>query len=282
MQADSTTAASPGHAFVERSRVCRDYRACWRFSCRSAVGAGSGARRGRRVLERRSRARPWVADLQKVEAAGSASADWVKADKQLALEVARARCACFFATAGARRHRAPGARARGRGDGPQGPAEVRQDDLVIVLGVRGGANCGLRAAHRARDARLGAAIAAPQRAGFPPEGSEQVDRGGREGEQSSLQAFGDQITATVNGKRLVDGSPIPPGPGGRAPHDARRPSPRPRSRMMSRRSTTSGQVIPDHRGRGRPAPVQRTSAETRRSRDHAPGARAAAWAATGW
>ena len=142
-------------------------------------------------------------DLQKLEGGRDCSRDWVKADRQLSLRIAGGDVRCIFATPVRGDTAQPAHALEVEATIPKGPPKSARDDLAIVLGVRTGTTAGYELvivpATRAwvldRD---------PDGAGFPQQGSDQAIEGLGGTNEIVLQAFGDHVTATVNGTVLVN------------------------------------------------------------------------------
>jgi hypothetical protein len=145
-----------------------------------------------------------VADLQKVDGGRECARGWVKAERRLALEISGGEVRCVFATPVRGDTVMPAHALEVEATIPKGPSKSIRDDLVIVLGVRGGSDVGYELrivpATRAWELRRD-----PEGAGFPQVGSDQAIAGIGRLNRIALQAFGDRVTASVNGKVLVDG-----------------------------------------------------------------------------
>lgn len=177
-----------------------------------AVAIGAGVALGEvAVYSNDFASKASVADLQKVEGGRECGRAWVRADRQLALEISGGEVSCTFATPVRGDATMPAHALEVEATIPKGPPKSVRDDLVIVLGVRGGEDVGYELrivpATRAWELRRD-----PEGAGFPQVGSDEAIGGMGRANEIALQAFGDQITATVNGKPIVDAL-VDPAPG---------------------------------------------------------------------
>jgi hypothetical protein len=144
-----------------------------------------------------------LADLKKVGGGRECTRAWVKADRRLALEVSGGEVGCTFATPVRGDTAMPAHALEVEATIPKGPPKSVRDDLVIVVGVRSDGDVGyeLRVVPSTRAWEL---RRDPEGAGFPQVGSDEAIGGMGEANELVIQAFGDQITAAVNGKVIVD------------------------------------------------------------------------------
>jgi hypothetical protein len=158
------------------------------------------------VYENTFSSRASIADLRKIEGGKECKRRWAKREEELSVEIKKGAVTCEFATP-----------VRGDSPGPDHHLEVQatvsnevpkslRDKLFVSISVRNNQSAryelrivpGTRAWEVRRQ---------PEAQGFPLTGSEQTIAGLGKVNRLSLQAFGDSITAAVNGKKLVDGMP---------------------------------------------------------------------------
>ncbi len=145
-----------------------------------------------------------IGDLQKLDGGDACKRGWIKDDKELSLEIKKGTTSCVFATPV-------------RGDAPQPdhlleveatiskdvPKSLR-DELFVAVSVRNddSTEYELRVFP---DTRTWELRRDPEIEGLPMQGTDTAIAGLGKANKLSLQAFGDVITAAVNGKKLVDG-----------------------------------------------------------------------------
>jgi hypothetical protein len=152
-----------------------------------------------------------VADLKKVEGGGECASAWVRSGRDLALDISKGEVRCVFSTPVRGDAAQPAHALAVEATISKGPPKSVRDDLAIVLRVRGGVKSGyeLRVVPGMRGWEL---VREPGGAGFPQQGSSQAIAGLGKPNEIVLQAFGDQVTATVNGVVLVNAF-VDPAPG---------------------------------------------------------------------
>ena len=152
-----------------------------------------------------------IGDLQKVDGGNVCKRGWVKGTKELSLEIAKGAETCAYATPV-------------HGDAPQPnhqldveatiskqvPKSLR-NKLFVAISVRNNQSTGyeLRIVPGAGSWEL---RRDPGIEGLPMKGSDAAVAGLGKANKLSLQVFDDRVTASVNGKKLVDGF-IDPSPG---------------------------------------------------------------------
>jgi hypothetical protein len=158
------------------------------------------------VYENVFSSRASIGDVRKVEGGKECKRGWAKKDDELSIEIKEGAADCEFSTP-----------VRGDERGPDHHLEVRatvskelpnalRDEVFVAISVRNNqsAGYGLRVFPGTRTWEVSRA---PQAQGFPLRGTDEAIAGLGKANRLSLQAFGDSITAAVNGKRLVDGMP---------------------------------------------------------------------------
>jgi hypothetical protein len=149
-----------------------------------------------------------VRDLHKVAGGKACKRGWARKDDELSIEIKKGAPTCEFSTP-----------VRGDGRGPDHHLEVRatvskelpkslRDQVFVAISVRNSGSAGyeLRVFPGTGTWEV---RRAPQAEGFPLRGSDDAIAGLGKANRLSLQAFGESITAAVNGKRVVDGMPDP-------------------------------------------------------------------------
>jgi hypothetical protein len=147
-----------------------------------------------------------VSDLRKVTGGKECKRGWAKEDDELSLEIKKGAVTCEFSTP-----------VKGDAKGPDHHLEIRatvskevpkslRDELFAAISVRNDQSTGyeLRVFPGARAWEV---HRDPQAEGFPLRGIDDAIADLGKVNRLSLQAFGDSITAAVNGKRVVDGMP---------------------------------------------------------------------------
>jgi hypothetical protein len=145
-----------------------------------------------------------IGDLQKVDGGNACKRRWVKSEKELSLEIKKGVETCEFATP-----------VRGDTSQPNHQLDVEatvskevpkplRDKLFVAISVRDNQSTayelrvfpGTGSWELRRD---------PEIEGFPMQGTDAAVAGLGKANKLSLQAFDDHVTASVNGKKLVDG-----------------------------------------------------------------------------
>jgi hypothetical protein len=160
------------------------------------------------VYENPFSSRGSVRDLRKVEGGKECKRGWAKEDEELSLEIKKGAVTCEFSTP-----------VRGDESGPDHHLEITatiskqlpkslRDKVFASISVRNNQSAGyeLRVAPGTSSWEV---RRDPQAEGFPLRGTDNAIAGLGKSNKLSLQAFGDSITAAVNGKRVVDGMPDP-------------------------------------------------------------------------
>jgi hypothetical protein len=147
-------------------------------------------------------------DLRKVEGGKECKRGWAKKDDELSVQIKQGAATCEFSTP-----------VRGDGKGPDHHLEIRatvsknvpksrRDEVFVAISVRDNQSAGY-------ELRVFPGTATwevrrePQAQGFPLRGTDDAIARLGKANRLSLQAFGDSITAAVNGKKVVDGTPDP-------------------------------------------------------------------------
>jgi hypothetical protein len=152
-----------------------------------------------------------IGDLQKVDGGNVCKRGWVKGEKQLSLEIAKGEETCLYATP-----------VHGDASQPDHQLDVEstiskqvpkslRDKLFVAISVRNNQSTGyeLRVVPGAGSWEL---RRDPDAEGFPTQGNDAAVAGLGKTNRLSLQVFDDHVTASINGKKVVDGL-IDPSPG---------------------------------------------------------------------
>jgi hypothetical protein len=158
------------------------------------------------VYENSFASRASVNDLRKVEGGKDCKRSWAKKDDELSVEIKEGAVTCEFATP-----------VRGDGPGPDHHLEVKatvskeipkslRNRVFVAISVRDNQSAGyeLRIAPGTGSWEV---RRQPEAEGFPLGGNDEAIAGLGKANRLSLQAFGDSVTAAVNGKKVVDGMP---------------------------------------------------------------------------
>lgn len=145
-----------------------------------------------------------IGDLQKVDGGNACKRGWLKSDKELSLEIKKGEETCVFATPVHGDTTQPNHQLDVEATISKEVPKSLRDKLFVAVSVRNNQSTSyeLRVFPGTGDWEL---RRDPGADGFPMQGSDAAIAGLGKANKLSLQAFDDRVTASVNGKKLVDG-----------------------------------------------------------------------------
>jgi hypothetical protein len=160
------------------------------------------------VYENSFSGRSSIGDLRKVEGGKECKRKWVKKDDELSVEIDKGATTCAFSTPVRGDARDPDHHLEVKATVSKEVPKALRDEVFVAISVRNNQSTGyeLRVFPGTRTWEV---RRRPEAQGFPLRATDNAIAGVGKSNRLSLQAFGNSITAAVNGKRVVDGMPDP-------------------------------------------------------------------------